>query len=96
MKGGEGQGKTSSPPNCLFTNSTLLNSLEEQCTGLDSGSTYPEYRYTQYYCRKDACHCTNMSRPDPWIRRQSFTAKILLVASVVELACRKGSTHHNR
>eukprot|EP00957_Ditylum_brightwellii_P061280 4650613-Ditylum_brightwellii.AAC.1 len=34
MKGGEGQGKTSSPPNWLFTSSTLLNSLEEHCTGL--------------------------------------------------------------
>eukprot|EP00957_Ditylum_brightwellii_P175432 13355091-Ditylum_brightwellii.AAC.1 len=34
MKGREGQGKTSSPPNWLFTSSTLLNSLEEQCTGL--------------------------------------------------------------
>eukprot|EP00957_Ditylum_brightwellii_P051960 3941376-Ditylum_brightwellii.AAC.1 len=34
MKGGEGQGKTFSPPNWLFTSSTLLNSLEEQCTGL--------------------------------------------------------------
>eukprot|EP00957_Ditylum_brightwellii_P094897 7227179-Ditylum_brightwellii.AAC.1 len=33
MKGGEGQGKTSFPPNLLFTSSTLLNSLEEQCTG---------------------------------------------------------------
>eukprot|EP00957_Ditylum_brightwellii_P073921 5617242-Ditylum_brightwellii.AAC.1 len=34
MKGGEGQGKTSSPPNWLFQSSTLLNSLEEQCKGL--------------------------------------------------------------
>eukprot|EP00957_Ditylum_brightwellii_P187823 14300958-Ditylum_brightwellii.AAC.1 len=34
MKGGEGQGKTSSSPNWLFISSTLLNSLEEQCTGL--------------------------------------------------------------
>eukprot|EP00957_Ditylum_brightwellii_P134186 10230428-Ditylum_brightwellii.AAC.2 len=34
MKGGEGQGKTSSPPNWLFQSSTLLKSLEEQCDGL--------------------------------------------------------------
>eukprot|EP00957_Ditylum_brightwellii_P108647 8286836-Ditylum_brightwellii.AAC.1 len=34
MKGGEGQGKTSSPPNWIFTSSTLSNSLEEQCTGM--------------------------------------------------------------
>eukprot|EP00957_Ditylum_brightwellii_P035052 2657244-Ditylum_brightwellii.AAC.1 len=34
MKGEEGQGKTSSTPNWLFTSSTLLNALEEQCTGL--------------------------------------------------------------
>eukprot|EP00957_Ditylum_brightwellii_P029567 2234119-Ditylum_brightwellii.AAC.1 len=32
MKGGEGQGKTSSPPNWLFQSSTLLKSLEKQCT----------------------------------------------------------------
>eukprot|EP00957_Ditylum_brightwellii_P075445 5734022-Ditylum_brightwellii.AAC.1 len=34
MKAGEGQGKTSSPSNWLFQSSTLLKSLEEQCTGL--------------------------------------------------------------
>eukprot|EP00957_Ditylum_brightwellii_P142480 10855197-Ditylum_brightwellii.AAC.1 len=33
-KGGEGQGKTSSPPNWLFQSSTLLRSLEEQYKGL--------------------------------------------------------------
>eukprot|EP00957_Ditylum_brightwellii_P110447 8423291-Ditylum_brightwellii.AAC.1 len=33
-KGGERQGKTSSPPNWLFQSSTLLSSLEEQCNGL--------------------------------------------------------------
>eukprot|EP00957_Ditylum_brightwellii_P013498 1018306-Ditylum_brightwellii.AAC.1 len=31
FKGGEGQGKTSFPCNWLFTSSTLLKSLEEQC-----------------------------------------------------------------
>eukprot|EP00957_Ditylum_brightwellii_P083732 6364078-Ditylum_brightwellii.AAC.1 len=34
MKGGERQGKTSSPPIWLFQSSTLLNSLEEQYDGL--------------------------------------------------------------
>eukprot|EP00957_Ditylum_brightwellii_P096627 7359223-Ditylum_brightwellii.AAC.1 len=34
MKGGEGQGKTSSLPNWLFQSSTLLKSLEDQCKGL--------------------------------------------------------------
>eukprot|EP00957_Ditylum_brightwellii_P096069 7319474-Ditylum_brightwellii.AAC.1 len=34
MKGWEGQGKTSSPPNWLFQSSMLLKSLEEQCKGL--------------------------------------------------------------
>eukprot|EP00957_Ditylum_brightwellii_P058042 4401622-Ditylum_brightwellii.AAC.1 len=34
MKGGEGQGKTASLPNWLFQSSTLLKSLEEQCTDL--------------------------------------------------------------
>eukprot|EP00957_Ditylum_brightwellii_P038088 2880555-Ditylum_brightwellii.AAC.1 len=34
MKGGHVQGKTPSPPNWLFTSSTLLNSLGEQCAGL--------------------------------------------------------------
>eukprot|EP00957_Ditylum_brightwellii_P082286 6256972-Ditylum_brightwellii.AAC.1 len=34
MKDGEGQGKTSSPPNWLFQSSTLLNSSDEQCACL--------------------------------------------------------------
>eukprot|EP00957_Ditylum_brightwellii_P182747 13919684-Ditylum_brightwellii.AAC.1 len=34
FKGGEGHGKTSSPCNWLFTSSTLLDSLEEQCNRL--------------------------------------------------------------
>ena len=33
-KFGEGQGKTSSPSNWLFTSSTLLNALHSLCTGL--------------------------------------------------------------
>eukprot|EP00957_Ditylum_brightwellii_P027042 2045215-Ditylum_brightwellii.AAC.1 len=39
MKAGEGQGKTSSPPNWLFQSSTLLKSLEDQCFGLYLTST---------------------------------------------------------
>eukprot|EP00957_Ditylum_brightwellii_P041745 3161256-Ditylum_brightwellii.AAC.1 len=34
FKGGEGQGKTSSSCNWLFTSSALLDSLEEQCNRL--------------------------------------------------------------
>eukprot|EP00957_Ditylum_brightwellii_P132857 10131383-Ditylum_brightwellii.AAC.1 len=43
MKGGEGQGKTSSPPNWLFQSLTLLKSLEEQCTGLYLTSIEQKY-----------------------------------------------------
>eukprot|EP00957_Ditylum_brightwellii_P027033 2044527-Ditylum_brightwellii.AAC.1 len=43
MKGGEGQGKTSSLPYWLFQSSTLLKSLEEQCTGLYLTSIDKQY-----------------------------------------------------
>eukprot|EP00957_Ditylum_brightwellii_P083182 6324892-Ditylum_brightwellii.AAC.1 len=43
MKGGQGQGKTSSPPNWLFQSLTLLKSLEEQCTGLYLTSIDKQY-----------------------------------------------------
>eukprot|EP00957_Ditylum_brightwellii_P050690 3842920-Ditylum_brightwellii.AAC.1 len=44
MKGGEGQGKTLSPPNWLFQSSTLLNSLEEQCEELYLTSIDDNYK----------------------------------------------------
>eukprot|EP00957_Ditylum_brightwellii_P154357 11746177-Ditylum_brightwellii.AAC.1 len=34
MKAGKGKGKTSSPSNWLFQSSTLLKSLEDQCSSL--------------------------------------------------------------
>eukprot|EP00957_Ditylum_brightwellii_P044685 3387989-Ditylum_brightwellii.AAC.1 len=43
MKGSKGQGKTSSPPNWLFQSSTLLKSLEEQCTSLHITSVDKKY-----------------------------------------------------
>eukprot|EP00957_Ditylum_brightwellii_P030229 2288515-Ditylum_brightwellii.AAC.1 len=43
MKGGEGQGKISSPPNWLFQSSMLLNSLEKQCTSLYLTSVDKKY-----------------------------------------------------
>eukprot|EP00957_Ditylum_brightwellii_P064782 4915810-Ditylum_brightwellii.AAC.1 len=47
MKGGEGQGKTSSPPNWLFQSSTLLKLLEEQCTSLYITSVDKKYETEQ-------------------------------------------------
>eukprot|EP00957_Ditylum_brightwellii_P136729 10426576-Ditylum_brightwellii.AAC.1 len=43
MKGNEGQGKSSSPPNWLFQSSTLLKLLEDQCDGLYMTSVYGKY-----------------------------------------------------
>eukprot|EP00957_Ditylum_brightwellii_P078824 5994115-Ditylum_brightwellii.AAC.1 len=47
MKGGEGQGKTLSPPNLSFQSSTLLNSLEEQCEGLYLTITADQWRQAE-------------------------------------------------
>eukprot|EP00957_Ditylum_brightwellii_P130393 9947122-Ditylum_brightwellii.AAC.1 len=67
MKAGEGQGKTLSPPNWLFQSSTLLKSLEEQCTGLHGRSENPEYGYPRDNYGENAKYCANMGGPNLWV-----------------------------
>eukprot|EP00957_Ditylum_brightwellii_P011133 843796-Ditylum_brightwellii.AAC.1 len=43
MKSGKGQWTTSSPSNWLFQSSTLLKSLEDQCSGLYLTSVDKKY-----------------------------------------------------
>eukprot|EP00957_Ditylum_brightwellii_P030633 2321287-Ditylum_brightwellii.AAC.1 len=82
FKGSEGQGKTPSPCNWLFTSSTLLSSLEEQCKGLyltSADGKFVSKRVTEGYIDDTAAtpadqRTQNVNTP------QSIAARMTIIA----------------
>eukprot|EP00957_Ditylum_brightwellii_P120635 9202577-Ditylum_brightwellii.AAC.1 len=67
MKGGEGKGKTSFPPNWLFQSLALLKSLEEQCTGLYLTSV--DQKYASKHIAEGYVDSCNAGTADQQIQR---------------------------